>query len=74
MLLRDLDCFMIEKLHDFRRVENLRPFDSVKAMFSEGNTLYPNAGFREKNHIQICIRNPNYIKGLLFHAFSSTEE
>lgn len=24
--------------------------------------LYPEAGFTEKNHIQICIRNPNCIK------------
>jgi len=31
--------------------------------FWEGNELYPNAGFRKKNHIQICIRNPNCIKG-----------
>ncbi len=24
--------------------------------------LYPEAGLTEKNHIQICIRNPNCIK------------
>lgn len=35
--------------------------DSVRGMFPEGNELYPNAGFREKNHIQICVRNPNCI-------------
>jgi hypothetical protein len=26
---------------------------------SEGEELYPSAGFKEKNHVQICIRNPN---------------
>ena len=31
--------------------------------FWEGQELYPNAGFREKNHIQICVCNPNCIKG-----------
>ena len=31
--------------------------------FWEGHSLYPNAGFAEKNHIQICVCNPNCIKG-----------
>jgi hypothetical protein len=38
-------------------------YDSVKGVFWEGDELYPNAGFREKDHIQICVRNPNCIKG-----------
>lgn len=29
----------------------------------EGHSLYPNAGFAEKDHIQICVCNPNCIKG-----------
>jgi len=37
--------------------------DSVHGIFNEGEELYPNAGFREKDHIQICVRNPNCIKG-----------
>ncbi|OQX80647.1 MAG: hypothetical protein B6D64_02915 [Bacteroidetes bacterium 4484_276] len=32
----------------------------------EKGELYPNAGFKEKNHIQIAIRNPNCIKGYFF--------
>ena len=32
-------------------------------IFWEGKPLYPNAGFAEKNHIQICVCNPNCIKG-----------
>ncbi|TSA32147.1 MAG: hypothetical protein D4R64_16610 [Porphyromonadaceae bacterium] len=36
---------------------------SVRGVFFEGKELYPNSGFREKNHIQICVRNPNCIKG-----------
>lgn len=63
LLLRDLDCAVIETLHLAKESGNHPPFDSVRGMFLEGEELYPNAGFQEKNHIQICIRNPNCIKG-----------
>ncbi|WP_217700029.1 hypothetical protein [Sphingobacterium sp. CZ-UAM] len=63
LMLRDLDCAVIETLHKARIDGNLTPFDSVRGVFWEGEELYPNAGFREKDHIQICIRNPNCIKG-----------
>lgn len=63
LLLRDLDCAVIETLHTLREQEQLQSYDSVRGVFWEGKELYPNAGFREKNHIQICVRNPNCIKG-----------
>ena len=63
LLLRKLDCAVIETLHAFNK-ENSRPaYDSVRGVFWEGSDLYPNAGFKEKNHIQICVRNVNCIKG-----------
>jgi hypothetical protein len=65
-LKRNLDCAVIETLHSLKKRKVERPFDSVRGVFVEGNELYPSAGFREKNHIQICIRNPNCIKGY-FH-------
>ncbi len=37
--------------------------DSVRGMFPEGNELYPKAGFRAANHIQLCVVNPNCILG-----------
>ena len=37
-------------------------YDSVRGVFFEGNELYPTSGFREKDHIQISIINPNCIK------------
>ena len=58
-LLRRLDCAVIENLHTLN-TEN--PFDSVRGVFVEGDPLYEGAGFNEKNHIQICVRNPNCIK------------
>ena len=63
LLLRDLDCAVIENLHKKRRMQNHKPFDSVRGVFVEGEALYPGAGFNAKNHIQLCIRNPNCIKG-----------
>jgi hypothetical protein len=33
------------------------------SVFTEGGPAFPGAGIQEKNHIQICIRNSNSIKG-----------
>lgn len=63
LLIRDLDCASIEAVHALNKLNKQAPFDSVRGVFFEGKKLYPNAGFREKNHIQIAIINPNCIKG-----------
>ena len=63
LLQRELDCAVIETLHTSLESENEQKFDSVRGVFWEGEQLYPNAGFKEKDHIQICIRNLNCIKG-----------
>ncbi len=63
LLLRKLDCAVIETVHAYNDKQDSPPFDSVRGMFWEGQALYQNAGFREKNHIQVCVRNPNCIKG-----------
>lgn len=60
---RELDCFLINSFVA-RQLEE-RPdnaYDSVRGVFFEGNELYPSAGFREKDHIQIAVINPNCIK------------
>jgi hypothetical protein len=62
-LWRQLDCAVINLLHQVRVDNELKPFDSVRGVFVEGNELYPTAGFRDKNHIQIAILNPDCIKG-----------
>ena len=41
----------------------LMDFDSTRGLFLEGSPVYEGAGIRLKNHIQICIRNKNCIKG-----------
>lgn len=63
LLLRQLDCSVIQMVHQYNTAENIRQYDSIRGLFTEGDPLYPNAGFKEKNHIQLCIRNPNCIKG-----------
>ena len=63
LLLRKLDCMVIEAFHHEQMMANKRPFDSVRSAFIEGEPIYPNAGFYSRSHIQLCIRNPNCIKG-----------
>lgn len=67
LLLRKLDCAVINSLHDLIKQQDGEPFDSVRAAFIEGRPVYPNSAFRQKNHVQICIRNPRAIKGY-FHV------
>lgn len=63
LLLRYLDCAVIENLHEERKRSGAKEFDTVRGLFQEGNSIYQNSGFLEKTHIQICVRNPNCIKG-----------
>ena len=58
-----LDCAVVQTALTYNQDTNAHPYDSVKGVFWEGQELYPNAGFREKNYIQICVCNPNCIKG-----------
>jgi hypothetical protein len=62
LVLRRLDCAVIQFLCS-RFAEDDVPLDSVRGVFFEDRELYPNAGFRQGNHIQICVRNPRCIKG-----------
>ena len=62
--MRNLDCAVINHLHRLREDGGLRPFDTVRGVFLEGNPIYQDAGFRQKTHIQICVRNPDCIKGV----------
>ena len=63
-LLRKLDCAVITTLHGIRGQGNLDPIDTVKGVFLEGKPIYPNSGLLDKTHTQICVRNPDRIKGI----------
>lgn len=61
---RELDCAVIRYAVLLAQEEQGISFDSVRAAFWEGKALYPNAGFKTHNHIQLSVINPNCIKGL----------
>ncbi len=63
LLKRNLDCAVIQYAHKINERSGGESYDSVRGVFWEGKPLYDNAGFKEKNHIQICVRNLNCIKG-----------
>ena len=63
VLLRDLDCAVIEEIHLFNKENNIPMYDSVRGVFTEGDVAFPGSCFLEKTHIQLCIVNPNCIKG-----------
>jgi hypothetical protein len=60
---RQLDCAVVNYLHTYRERRGLVAYDSVRAPFLEGKRLYPGAGFRSENHIQLCVRDAGCIKG-----------
>lgn len=63
VLLRDLDCAVIQSLHAYNNYRDNKTFDSVRGIFVEGGPPYKGSEFRIKTHIQLCIVNPNCIKG-----------
>lgn len=74
LILRELDCAVIEYLHQkvkekitedtaSKGFSELQHFDTVRGIFTEGGPAFDGAGIQMKNHIQICIRNANCIKG-----------
>lgn len=74
LILRELDCAVIEYLHQTiaEKIESdqatdghseLLSFDTTRGVFTEGGPAFEGAGIQSKNHIQVCIRNLNCIKG-----------
>lgn len=74
LVLRELDCAVIEYTHQridekikeditSKGFSDLKRFDSARGIFTEGGPAFEGAGIQSKNHIQICIRNLNCIKG-----------
>ena len=64
LLLRKLDCAVIRTLHDIRESRRLEAIKTISGVFTEGGSVYPNSGFYEKTHIQICVCDPKQIRGV----------
>lgn len=73
VLLRDLDCAVIQQIHYYNKEAKLPEFDSVRGIFTEGQPVYEGSEFLEKTHVQLCICNPNCIKGY-FNPLSKEDE
>lgn len=63
LLLRNLDCAVIQQIHAYNEQMGYEMYDSIRGVFIEGGEVYPGSGFSEKTHTQLCIVNPNCIKG-----------
>jgi hypothetical protein len=68
-ILRRLDCAVMNYLFEIQKIaqesdSNGQPFSTVRALFPEGDELYLDAGFWEKTHVQICVREPQQILGV----------
>jgi hypothetical protein len=68
--MRYLDPAVIDHLHkNYRELSTATSgrtpeFDTVRALFPEGKPLYERAGFWEKTHVQIAVRNSAQIRGV----------
>ena len=60
---RFLDCAVMNLLHKLGNEEGMPAFDTVRGFFVEGQPLYPTAGLRSLDHVQICVRRPECIAG-----------
>lgn len=70
---RYLDCAVMESLHQLNQVEGELAFDTVRGFFIEGRELYDGAGFRELDHIQICVRSLDQIIGFFWPRLSTAK-
>jgi hypothetical protein len=63
-VLRFLDRAVIDHLHGRYSEITGEDFGTVRALFPEGEELYPGAGFLRKTHIQIAVRKQNQVLGI----------
>jgi hypothetical protein len=59
LLLRSLDCAVINHIHLLKSEAGEAPYDSVLGVFEEGAKLFPKSCIRDKSHTQIAVRNPS---------------
>ncbi len=62
-LRRELDCAVVNFLHEMRKRRELKEYNSVRCHFQEDRAIYPGSGFRLKTHTQIAVRDSSCIKG-----------
>lgn len=60
---RALDCAVIKYIHQSNIENGKKAYDTIRCAFDEGGEVYPGANFTSRHHIQICVINPDMIKG-----------
>lgn len=60
---RKLDCAIFKFIHQTRRGEGKKPYDTIRSAFSEGGQVYPGTSFTARGHIQLCVLNLSLIQG-----------
>jgi len=63
LVLRHLDCAVINHVHELREEGGLPAYDTVRGVFLEGEPLYEGGRIMEKTHIQVCVRDQRSIRG-----------
>jgi len=58
LIKRKLDCAVVNYLHTIRGGSKQPEFDTVRAPFMEGGSLYDGSKFHSKTHVQWCVRRP----------------
>jgi hypothetical protein len=60
---RQLDCAVINSVHEINKRLGDPAYDTIRSPFQEGEPIYEGANFTARLHIEICVRNPAMIKG-----------
>ena len=60
---RALDCAVFNYIHQSNVIKKVEPYDSVRCAFPEGEPAFAGSLITSRLHIQLCIRNPELIKG-----------
>lgn len=60
---RALDCAVIKYIHQSNKIADIKPYDTIRCAFPEGDEAYPGSQISSRLHIQICVINPDCIKG-----------
>jgi hypothetical protein len=60
---RNLDCAVIKYVHEISKLDGGKSYDTVRCAFSEGKLAYSTSNFSMRGHIEICVINPEMIKG-----------
>lgn len=60
---RKLDAAVFKHLHKSRENNPNLKYDTIRCAFVEGDPIYPTANFSSRLHIQICVLNPELIRG-----------